>query len=188
MSRLDAKLPAVLLVHGGRGPVGAELLAGRAVVRAVVEPDLHGPQACWQAAARVRAVVEQVRGDPKVDGERIALWFFADCGPLSDEWLRTPPLWLRCLALTDPVLDGSAGPNFRPIEAVEVVGAAAYAGIAGAMRANELPIVLTRSGAAPAGVEAFVAAAEFAAASLTVVDTPTGGQQQAIDQVLARLG
>jgi len=158
-----------------------------------VDEGLSAPT-CWPAGplcARSSSPICTVRrpvGDPRVDGERIALWFFADCGPLSDEWLRTPPPWLRCLALTDPVLDGSAGPNFRPIEAVEVVGAAAYAGIAGAMCANELPIVLTRSGAAPAGVEAFVAAAEFAAASLTVVDTPTGGQRQAIDQVLARLG
>ena len=55
---------------------------------------------------------------------------------------------------------------------------AAAAGVAGAMRANALPIVLTRVGlerpAIAATVEAFVATAHGAEADLSIVDVPSG--------------
>jgi hypothetical protein len=199
--------PAVVFVHGGpdrSAPGYGAVMAARGVVGVTVEPDLDGdPDAYGQADAQVRTAIDQVRDDRRVDAGRIALWFFAGGGLLSAEWLRTPPPWLRCVALTYPLLDALPGrsvwPRFRPITAVEVVGAAAAAGVAGAMRAGELPIVLTRAGRErpeiAATVEAFVAAAEAADASLTIVDVATGrhgGDARqaitvAVDHVLATL-
>jgi hypothetical protein len=67
--------------------------------------------------------------------------------------------------------------GFRPIDAVEAVRAAAV-GVAGAMRANALPIVLTRVGLErpelAATVAHFVAAARTAEASLTIIDVLAG--------------
>jgi alpha-beta hydrolase superfamily lysophospholipase len=172
--------PAVLVVHGG--PLPAEvrpeprdwpvyrgygsLLAERGVVGATVSHRLHSPAAYPVAAADVRAAVETLRADPRVDGDRLALWFFSGGGLLAADWLRDPPGWLRAVALNYPVLEPFPGwpvdERFRPAQAV------AHAG--------DLPIVLTRVGLESpqiaAGVEAFVAAA--AKARLTIVDVPHG--------------
>jgi dienelactone hydrolase len=168
---------------------------------------LHDPRAYPRSAAQVREAVDQVRAHPRVDGDRIALWFFSGGGPLCAGWLRDPPSWLRCVALTYPLLGGShLAPPFQPIEAVEAVGAAAAAGVAGAMRANAVPIVLVRVGLErpeiAATVAEFVAAARIADAHLTIVDVPFGrhsfdtldrtdGSRQAVaeavDHVVARL-
>ncbi|WP_432824451.1 alpha/beta hydrolase family protein [Dactylosporangium sp. CA-092794] len=184
--------PAVVLVHGGPVPADrtptprdwpvyrgyGSLLAGRGVVAVAFDHPLHSLDAYSRSAARVREVVDRVREDPRVDGDRIALWFFSGGGPLCAGWLRSPPSWLRCVALTYPRLGGSVEPSFRPIDAVGAVGAAAAAGVAGAMRANELPIVLTRVGLErpdiAATVAEFVAAARIAEANLTIVDVPAG--------------
>ena len=194
--------PAVLFVHGGSGtplPGYASLVAARGVVGVTVDHDLDGPDAYSRADARLRAAIGRVRDDHRVDGDRIALWFFAGSGLLSAGWLRDPPDWLRCVALTNPLLDALPGhhvePFFRPIAAVDDVGAAAWAGVAGAMRANALPIVLTRLDPerpeVAATVEAFTAAAEAAQASLTIVDGRTHVARPAIttaiDHVLSAL-
>jgi alpha-beta hydrolase superfamily lysophospholipase len=184
---------AVVLVHGGPVPAGraptprnwpvyrgyGSLLAGRGVVAVVLDHPLHGVDAYPRSDALVRDVVDRVREHPRVDGNRIALWFFSGGGPLCAGWLRDPPSWLRCVALSYPLLGGAAlGPNFRPIDAVEAVGAAAAAGVGGATRANALPIVLTRVGLErpdlAAAVTDFVAAARTADANLTIVDVPAG--------------
>jgi hypothetical protein len=199
--------PAVVFVHDGSDdltPGRGSVVAARGVVGVTVDVDLDGgPDAYERADKQVRTVIDQVRDDRRVDAGRIALWFFADCGLLSAEWLRTPPEWLRCVALTYPLLDvlpdRPAWPRFRPITAVEVVGVAAAAGVAGAMRAGELPIVLTRVGGEgpeiATAVEAFVATAEAAQADLTIVDVATGRHTDearqaftvAADHVLATL-
>jgi acetyl esterase/lipase len=192
--------PAVVFVHGGPLPPGltprprewpvyhgyGSLVAGRGAVAVTFDHDLHDAGAYPRSAEQVLAAVERARSDPRVDADRVALWFFSGGGPLSADWLRDPPEWLRCVALTYPVLgavDTAAGrfdpgPRFRPADAVEAVGAAAAAGVAGAMRANRLPIVLTRVGLErphlAATVEAFVATATAADADLTIVDVPNG--------------
>ena len=182
--------PAVVFVQDGPDPpmpACGSMLAAGGVVGVTVELDLDGGpdaygHAYGHADAQVRAAIDRVRDDRRVDADRIALWFFADSGLLSAEWLRTPPEWLRCVALSYPLLDvrpdRPAWPRFRPITAIEVVGEAAAAGVAGAMRANELPIVLTRVGRerpeVAAAVDAFVAAAAAANADLTIVEVAGG--------------
>jgi len=172
--------PAVLFVHGGPVPATVRptprdwpifqaygsLLAGRGLVAATVDHRLHSPAAYATAAEDVQAAVEMLRSDPAVDGDRLALWFFSGGGPLSADWLRDPPAWLRCVALTYPLLEPFPGwpedPRFLPAEAV------AHAG--------ELPIVLTRVGLEnpqiAQGVESFVKAP--AAAHLEIIDVPLG--------------
>ncbi|PYC79752.1 alpha/beta hydrolase [Streptomyces tateyamensis] len=175
--------PAVLFVHGGPVPRDAyptsrdsefflgyaRYAAGFGVVGATVDHRLHGVADCAQAAADVAEAVEALRADPRVDQDRIALWFFSGGGLLSADWLGAPPAWLRCLAVNYPVLAPLPGwntlePRFRPVEAVRGAGA--------------LPIVLTRAGLEAAEmaatVAAFVAAAQDAGAALEVIDVPNG--------------
>lgn len=120
------------------------------------------------AADDVAAAVQTARNDPRVDADRIAVWFFSGGGLLLADWLREPPEWLRCVAITYPLLapgpDSTIEPRFRPAEAVATAGA--------------LPIVLTRVGQErpllAEMVEAFVAAANAAKARLEIVDVPNG--------------
>jgi acetyl esterase/lipase len=192
----DGPRPAVVFVHGGPLPptvtprprewpvyrgYGA-LAASRGVVGVTLDHDLHDFDAYPRAADQVLAAVGLARNHPGVDANRVAVWFFSGGGPLSADWLRDPPAWLRCVALTYPVLGAVPGftpaVRFRPADAVEAVGVAAAAGVAGAMRANTLPVVLTRVGlerpAIAATVEAFVATARGAGADLSIVDVPHG--------------
>ncbi|MCA2214276.1 alpha/beta hydrolase [Jidongwangia harbinensis] len=201
--------PTVLFVHGG--PVPAELrptprdwpqyraygslAAARGVVGATVDHRLHSPAAYPDAAADVRAAADAVRADPRVDDDRLALWFFSGSGMLAADWLRDPPPWLRCLTLSYPLLRPLPGwpadPRFLPADAVA--------------RAGDLPIVLTRVGqenpAIAEGVEGFVAAS--AGARLEIVEVPHGHHAfdvlddddgsraaltRAVDLVLATLG
>jgi acetyl esterase/lipase len=135
------------------------------VLGANVDHRLHSPDAYPVAADDVRAAIEAVRADPRVDSERIALWFFSGGGLLSADWLREPPPWLRCVALTYPVLVPLPGwpvpDRFRPVDAVAASG--------------DLPIVLTRVGrenpVIADGVNAFIGAAKTRP---DVVEVPHG--------------
>ena len=201
--------PAILIVHGGPMPAEvrptprdwpiyrgyASLVAARGVVGATVDHRLHSPVAYATAAADVAQAVESVRADPAVDGDRVALWFFSGGGPLCADWLRDPASWLRCVALTYPLLAPYPGwpedPRFLPADAVA--------------HAAGLPVVLTRVGLEDpkiaAGVEAFVQAA--GKTRLEIIDVPQGHHgfdylddddasraaiTRAIDLVLAALG
>jgi dienelactone hydrolase len=130
---------------------------------------LHSLADYGRAAEDVAEAVELVRADPRVDAERVALWFFSGGGLLSADWLAAPPAWLRCVAATYPILAplpnwGMAQSRFRP--------AAALSG------AGRLPIVLTRveleQPVIAATVAEFLAAAEGAGAAVEVVDVPLG--------------
>jgi acetyl esterase/lipase len=195
--------PAVVFVHGG--PIPAELrptprdwpvyrgygsiAAARGVVGVTVDHRLHDPASYPLAATDVAAAVDVVRAHPRVDADRVAVWFFSGGGLLSADWLRTPPEWLRCVAATYPVLAVRPGrgvdPRFQPIEAVAAAGT--------------LPIVLTRVGRErpqiAAGVDAFVSAARACKARLEIVDVPDGqhgfdmldhndGSRRAVEQAL----
>jgi acetyl esterase/lipase len=179
--------PAVVFVHGGPLPPDqrptprdwpvyrayGSLAASRGAVGVTVDHALYGIDAYPVAAADVVEAVTVVREDPRVDPDRLALWFFSGGGLLLADWLRTPPDWLRCVAASYPILGAPPGfdvdPRFRPAEAVAGAG--------------DLPIVLTRVGrerpAFAATVEEFVTAAQARGARLTIVDVPDG--QHAFD-------
>ncbi|MFM9370344.1 alpha/beta fold hydrolase [Streptomyces sp. Da 82-17] len=175
--------PAVLIVHGGPVPEGvpptprdwpgyvgyAQLLSGEGVFAAVVDHRLHDLADYPRAAEDVAAAVEFLRADPRVDADRVALWFFSGGGLLSADWLAAPPRWLRCVAATYPVLAplpswGLGSTRFHPARAVAGAG--------------ELPVVLGRVGLdlpeIAATQDAFLAAAEESGARVEVVELPTG--------------
>jgi acetyl esterase/lipase len=174
--------PAVVFVHGGPLPADLDqtprdwpvyqgygsITAARGVVGVTVDHRLHGPADYPRAAADVADAVEIARADPRVDADRVALWFFSGGGLLLADWLRTPPEWLRCVAATYPVLaplpQTAVDPRFQPAEAVAAAGA--------------LPIVLTRVGRErpqiAATVDAFVEAARACRARLQIIDVPNG--------------
>lgn len=175
--------PAVVFVHGGPVPADARptprdwpvltgyarYAAGHGVVGAVLDHRLHGLADYERAAGDVAAAVELVRADPRVDADRIALWFFSGGGLIAADWLDAPPAWLRCLAATYPILAplpnwGLSGTRFHPAHAVAKAGA--------------LPVVLTRVGLEmpeiAATVEEFLDAAGSCGADVEVVDVPHG--------------
>ncbi|MFI6340847.1 alpha/beta fold hydrolase [Streptomyces sp. NPDC050535] len=175
--------PAVVFVHGGPLPAEARptprdwptlmgyarYAAGQGVVGVTLDHRLHDVADYERAAADVAAAVEVVRADPRVDADRVALWFFSGGGPITADWLGAPPPWLRCLAATYPVLAplpnwGMAAGRFHPAATVAHAGA--------------LPIVLTRTGLEipeiAATVEEFLAAAKDCGVDVEVVDVPHG--------------
>ncbi|MFD8232862.1 alpha/beta hydrolase [Streptomyces sp. NPDC059696] len=175
--------PAVVFVHGGPVPAGARprprewpalvgyarWAAAEGMVGVSLEHRLHDVADYDRAAADIAAGVERVRADPRVDADRIALWFFSGSGPLTADWLTQPPAWLRCLAASYPILAplpawGMAGTRFHPARAVR--------------QAGSLPVVLLRAGQESpeiaSTVETFVTAAGDCAARLELVDVPDG--------------
>jgi dienelactone hydrolase len=172
--------PAILFVHGG--PLPAELrpaprdwpvfggygslAAARGAVGAVVGHRLHSPHAYATAAADVETAVDSLRNDSRVDGERLALWFFSGGGLLAADWLREPPAWLRVLGLSYPLL--AALPGWPVTERFDPIAALTGAG--------DLPIVLTRAGRENPGIAESVRQFAEAAtkARLEIVDVPEG--------------
>jgi dienelactone hydrolase len=167
----SAPRPAVLVVHGGPLPSEvrpapqewpvyrgyASLLAGRGVVGATVGHRLHSPAEYPAAAEDVGAGIEVLRADPRVDPERIALWFFSGGGLLAAGYLREAPAWLRVVAFNYPLLAPLPG---WPVDPVTEVG--------------DVPVVLVRAGqehpVVAEGVAAFVTAA--AGTRLEIIDVP----------------
>lgn len=177
----DGPVPAVVFVHGGPVPAGVlptprdwpafagygRALADGGVAAVMFDHRLHDVADYGRAADDLAAAVELVRADPRVDPDRVALWFFSGGGLLAADWLAAPPPWLRCLAATYPVLAalpgwGSTGRPFRPAEELP--------------RAGSLPLVLTRVGLEHAAIAATVArfteAADACGAALEVIDVP----------------
>ncbi|MFE5830922.1 alpha/beta fold hydrolase [Streptomyces sp. NPDC056488] len=175
--------PAIVFVHGG--PVDPDqrptprdtpflqgygrLAAGAGVVGATPDHRLHALTDYARAAEDLAGAVALVRADPRVDGERIALWFFSGGGLLAADWLAAPPPWLRCVAATYPMLAPLPGweavePRFRPVDAVGT--------------ADGPPVVLTRAGrehqAIAETVEEFLTAAGKRGARVETVDVPHG--------------
>ncbi|MFD7974676.1 alpha/beta fold hydrolase [Streptomyces sp. NPDC059071] len=173
--------PAVLFVHGG--PVTPDqvptprdspfflgygrLAADLGLVGATLDHRLYGFADYPRAADDVAEAVELVRADPRVDADRIALWFFSAGGLLVADWLAAPPPWLRCVALNYPVL--APLPDWRRVEA--------RFRPADRVTAASPPIVLTRAGLEhpmfQATVDHFLAVAEEAGAEVERIDVPT---------------
>ena len=173
-----ARTGAVLFVHGGPGPAGLEVMprewpvyrgyataaARRGLVAAVVDHSLiHGFDQLVTAADEVEAAVGVLRSDPRVDPDRVGLWFFSGAGLLAGEWLDSRPDWLRWVALTYPLLATPPGVDDL-VNAAEVIG-----------KHKDLPVLLTRAGleheelAGP--VAEFVSAG---GAALDIIDVPKG--------------
>ncbi|MDV9190262.1 alpha/beta hydrolase, partial [Streptomyces sp. SR27] len=179
----DRPRPAVVFVHGG--PVAPDqrptprdtpfflgygrYAASLGVVGVTLDHRLHGLADYPLAAEDLAEAVALVRADPRVDGDRIALWFFSTGGLLAADWLAAPPPWLRCLAATYPALAPLLGwrtveSRFRPVAAL---GPAAGP-----------PVVLTRAGrehpAFTVTVEEFLTAAVKHGTDVEIVDVPNG--------------
>ncbi|HEY3562998.1 MAG TPA: hypothetical protein VGL05_36280 [Kribbella sp.] len=173
--------PAVLLIHGV--PYSAEgrplpsdwhiyrgyasRLADRGCVTTVVNHSPDGSPDDDRSTAAITAAIAALRAHPRADGDRVALWFFSGAGPLASQFLHSPPAWLRCLALTYPVLGDS--------ELVTVRGMHPVAAVRGA---RDLPIVMTVVGRELPDVAPtqppFIEAARAAGVALQLIDVPEG--------------
>ena len=178
----DGSHPAVVVVHGVPLPPGVPdprewpiyrgygaLLAEQGVVAALPSLPVETPADLPVAAEQLRAAVELVRADPRVDQDRLVLWFFSGAGLLLGDWLRDPPSWLRGLAATYPLLAPLPGwvvdARFRPVDALDAV-------------ADVPPLVLTRAGRdrpeVVSATDAFMAVATRRGTPVRVVDVPDG--------------
>ncbi|WBB75513.1 hypothetical protein O7602_08380 [Micromonospora sp. WMMD1128] len=175
---------AIVVVHGVPGPPDAPdardwplyrgygaLLAENGAVVAIPRLTVASPDDLTTVAARITDTADLVRADPRVDSERVALWFFSGAGLLIGDWLRDPPRWLRGLAATYPLLAPlpewpPVDSRFHPIDVLATGGATLP------------PLVLSRVGRerpeVDAGVTAFTAAASRRGLPLHVVDVPNG--------------
>src|SRR5689334_23043969 len=95
-----APRPAVVFVHGCPVPVDlrptpldwpvyrgyGSLAATRGVVGVTVDHRLHDLAGYALAADDVQAAVDTVRADPRVDPDRLAVWFFSGGGLLLADW------------------------------------------------------------------------------------------------------
>lgn len=183
----DRARPAIVFVHGGPLPPEirpsprdwpaftgyGQYAATLGAVGVTVDHRLHDLGGYGRAAGDIADAVEQARADPRVDGERVALWFFSGGGLLSADWLADPPPWLRCVALTYPVLAplpgwGLSGSRFHPAGAVRSAPPSA----------GRLPIVLTRvereRPEIAVTVEEFLTAARHRGTDVELVDVPQG--------------
>ncbi|PRY42228.1 alpha/beta hydrolase family protein [Umezawaea tangerina] len=164
----DGPLPAVVIVTGPspevypirprRWPVYqgyARLLAERGVVAVVADPPYHSPEAWPDAAEDLARIVDAVRAADGVDADRVALWAFSGGALLTGRWLAESPEWLRCLALSYPMMN--------PADAV----------------APGRPIVLTRVGLESAELQETVDAFLATDVDVHVVHVPDG--QHAFD-------
>ncbi|MFJ6956023.1 hypothetical protein ACISRB_31915, partial [Micromonospora aurantiaca] len=97
----DGRHPAVVVVHGVPGPPEAPdardwplyrgygaLLAEAGVLTAIPRLTVASPDDLYTVAARVAAAAEMLRADPRVDADRLGLWFFSGAGLLLGDWLR----------------------------------------------------------------------------------------------------
>ncbi|MEV7327157.1 hypothetical protein [Micromonospora sp. NPDC093244] len=173
--------PAVVVVHGAPLPpdvpdprdwllyrgYGA-LLAESGVVGALISYQVTELSAMPASADDIAAMVEQVRADPRVDPDRVVLWFFSGGSLFAADWLRDAPPWLRGIALTYPLLVPFPGwdvdARFLPVDAL-----AAGPGV---------PLVLTRAGRdippVLAGIDAFLPAAASHGWQVQVIEVPDG--------------
>ncbi|MET1072748.1 MAG: hypothetical protein ABWY11_08905 [Umezawaea sp.] len=159
----DGPLPAVVVVTGPSPAVYpirprewpvyqgyARLLAERGVVAVIADPPYHSPAAWPDASADVAKAVEAVRAADGVDADRVALWAFSGGALLTGRWLAESPGWLRCLALSYPMMN--------PADAV----------------APGRPIVLTRVGLETAELQTTVDAFLAGGVDAHVVHVPDG--------------
>ncbi|HEY1572943.1 MAG TPA: hypothetical protein VGG05_16495 [Pseudonocardiaceae bacterium] len=178
----DSPAPAVVFVHGGPIPEAMDptprdlpsfIGYGRAVatsgaVGVVLDHRMRDLGDCGPSAQDLADAVEAVRAHPRVDRDRIALWFLSGGSCLAAGWLDAAPDQLRCIAFSYPLFGDLPG---RPVDA-RFRPAAALAGWRG------VPIVLTTVGLErpdiAATVENFLAAARERQVDVRVITVPNG--------------
>lgn len=139
-----ARPPVVVLVHGlfqEPPPVGpsrtpffrayASQLAQRGVAAVMLDHELTAGMLYPQAAATLDRTLSEVRSSTEVDGDNVAVWFFSGGGPLAYPLLAADHDWLRCVALTYPLLPIEDIPGWPSFDD-------ALAGL------GDTPVVLTR--------------------------------------------
>jgi hypothetical protein len=108
--------PVVVFVHG---PVPADevrpprwplyvgyckLAAARGLAASTLDLDYFDFTRAAEAVPQLEAQIDAVHALPQVDAGRVALWAFSGGGLLVNRWLEQPTDWLRCIALSYPVL------------------------------------------------------------------------------------
>ena len=128
--------PVVVLVHGlfpEPPPVSprrtpffrayAAQLARRGLAAVVFDHELTGGMRYPEAAATLDRTLSAVRADDEVDGGSVAVWFFSGGGPLAYPVLAAQHGWLRCVALTYPLLPTEDIPGWPSLsDAVDGLG------------------------------------------------------------------
>jgi len=169
----DARLPAVLFVHGGPIPAQmtpptqwgvfasyGELAAACAMVGVTFNHRLYALTDYERSQSDVAAAIDYVRNhaaELNVDADRIALWYFSGGGPLLTALLRDRPENVRCLVGFYPYLS--------PAEHVR-------------NKVSGLPIFIARAGLDQPlinqAIDSFVQEALAGNAQLDVMNHPTG--------------
>ncbi|MEV5968203.1 hypothetical protein AB0L70_40935 [Kribbella sp. NPDC051952] len=173
--------PAVILVHGvpyqaeGRSRPSAWLiyqgyasqLADRGCVATVVDHSPDGLPDDDRSLTALSKAIAAVRAHPRVDGDRVGLWYFSGGAPLCVDLLRDPPAWLRCLGLTYPVLGDGELVTIRGVHPVDAVAGAGGLPIVMTVVGRELPDVAPTQ-------PPFIEAARAAGVALELIEVPDG--------------
>lgn len=141
-----APAPAVLMVHGG--PVPADrpvrlpqwpafraygaLLARAGLVAGMVEHGFVDDDSLPRARDDVQAALTALRAHPRVDGDRVGLWFFSGGGYLLGSFLEPPAEGVVAVAGTYAAVGDEELPDLGLVD-----------GIAAAPR-SEVPLLLVR--------------------------------------------
>ncbi|MDO3687253.1 hypothetical protein [Micromonospora sp. C28ISP2-4] len=191
----DGRHPAVVVVHGVPGPPEAPdardwplyrgygaLLAEAGVLAAIPRLTVASPDDLYTVAARVAAAAELLRADPRVDPDRLGLWFFSGAGLLLGDWLRDPPAWLRGVAATYPLLAPLPGwppvdPRFRPIDTLDQSAAQDAAAASGTASPENAGVDPTRPDATSPDAATVDGAQAEGAARPTLVLTRAGWER-----------
>ena len=170
----SARPPVVVLVHGlfaeppplspRRTPffrAYAAQLAQRGVAAVMLDHELTEGMRYPEAAATLDRTLSAVRGSSEVNGDQVAVWFFSGGGPLAYPLLAAGHDWLRCVALTYPLLPTEDIPGWPSLSE-------ALRGLA------DTPVVLTRvEHEIPDFVAGQQALLEARPAGLTTIEVPT---------------
>jgi dienelactone hydrolase len=120
----QARLPAVVLIHGGPVPDArpkdwgmftsyGRLLAASGFVAVTFNHGFSGPERLWAAAADVDGAIAYVRANADelgIDPDRIGLWAFSGGGPFLSAAMRDRPPFVRALVAFYAILDLRAKP------------------------------------------------------------------------------
>jgi dienelactone hydrolase len=156
-------LPSAWQIYRGY----ASQLADRGCVATVVDHSPDGLPDEDRSLTALSKAIAAVRAHPRVDESRVALWFFSGGSPLSVGFLQSPPDWLRCIALTYPVLGDCELVTIRGVHPIDAVAGA-----------RELPLVMTVVGRELPDVALtqppFIEAARAAGVDLELIEVPDG--------------